>query len=71
MLMNTFQDVDKTTKRNYARNETLIDLTKIPEELTIKVMDEYAHFPERDKKKFYSYLVKNGCSNIVMNLGDF
>jgi hypothetical protein len=71
MLMNTFQDVDKTTERNYVRNETLIDLTKTPEPLTIKVMEQYAHFPERDKSKFYTYLVKNGCSNLVMNLGDF
>lgn len=57
--------------RNWSRNEMLIDLTKIPEELTIEVMEKYAHFPERDKRKLYSYLVKNKCSNLVMNLGDF
>lgn len=62
---------DESLWRNWSRNETMIDLTKIPEDLTIEVMEQYANFPDRDKRKFYTYLVKNGCSNLIMNLGDF
>jgi hypothetical protein len=74
MLMNTIDDVPMewaAVNRNFARNEQLIDLTKIPEALTIEVMEVYAHFPDRDKKALYNYLGKHQCSNLILNLGDF
>ena len=38
-------------KRNYQRNETLIDLTKSPAELFFKILDEWKNAPEGDRKQ--------------------
>ena len=71
MLMNTLIDIPESINRNVSRNEKLIDLTFIPEDLTIKVMETYAHFPVRDKKSLYKYLTDNRCASLVLNMGDF
>ena len=57
--------------RNLARNEQLIDLTNTPENLTIKVMDEYANFPDRDKHNLYQYLIQNNCKQLLESINDF
>lgn len=57
--------------RNWKRNEQLIDLAKTPEELIIKVMEEYANFPQRDKRSLYNYLVRNKCNNLLEAINDF
>jgi hypothetical protein len=62
---------DPKLRRNYFRNKELIDLTKTPENLIIKVMDEYANFPQRDKHKLYHYLIKNNCRNLLESIHDF
>ena len=71
MLSNSFDDVSDQINRNVSRNEQLIDLSKTPEELTIKVMDEFANNAQQDRHKLYSYLVQKDCRYLVENINDF
>jgi 5'-3' exonuclease len=71
MLTNSFEDVSNNINRNVARNEQLIDLAFTPEEYIIKIMDEYANFPQRDKHNLYQYLIKNNCQQLLGSIQDF
>lgn len=57
--------------RNFARNEQLIDLTKIPEPLTIQVMSSYADQPVRDRQKLVQYLMQKNCQYLLEHIRDF
>ena len=67
----TMRDTLPEIKRNYSRNEQLIDLTNTPEEYTIKIMDQYANFPQRDKHNLYQYLIRNNCQQLLESIHDF
>ena len=55
---------------NYKRNETLIDLTKIPSEIKTKVIDAY--YAASDKSgDINGYFIKNRLSNLYDSIGDF
>jgi hypothetical protein len=57
--------------RNFFRNQQLIDLTKTPEEYTIKVMEEYAAPMERDRYDLLTYLMHNNCRQLAEAINDF
>ena len=71
MLSDIFEDHDEAIEKNIRRNERLIDLTNTPEELIIKITEQYANYPERDKKKLYKYLMFNNCQQLLESIGDF
>ena len=57
--------------RNYRRNEKLIDLTKIPEQLQIKIIDAYNEKPRGGRDKLLSYFIKNRMRNMVESIHEF
>ena len=71
MISNIFEDHDEAIEKNIKRNEQLIDLTKTPEELIIKITEQYANYPPRDKKGLYQYLMFNNCQQLLESIGDF
>ena len=58
-------------KRNYQRNETLIDLTKSPAELFFKILDEWKNAPEGDRSKLLNYFTQKRLRNLVESIGEF
>jgi hypothetical protein len=56
--------------RNFQRNEKMIDLSKIPEELKREVINTYENATVAPKKSVWPYLVAN-CRNLVEHAGDF
>ena len=58
-------------KRNYQRNETLIDLTKSPAELFFKILDEWHNAPEGDRSKLLNYFTQKRLRNLVESIGEF
>ena len=58
-------------KRNFQRNETLIDLTKSPEDLFIKILREYQDAPEGDRSKLLNYFTQKRLRNLVESIGEF
>ena len=57
--------------RNYCRNETLIDLTKIPERLTAEILHTYENAVAHSKQEFMNYMIANRLKNLIEVLDDF
>ena len=59
------------TKRNYQRNEKLISLDKIPEELEEQILSEIDEAPHGDRSKLLNYFIKNRLKELTESIGDF
>lgn len=57
--------------RNYSRNECLIDLTKIPKDLTEKILDTYDRTKPKSKSEFMNYMIKNRLKNLLEVIDEF
>jgi hypothetical protein len=57
--------------RNFSRNETLIDLTKIPERLQNAILDTYENAKGNSKQDFMNYMIANRLKNLIEVLDDF
>ena len=57
--------------RNFSRNETLIDLTKIPKNLTEKILDTYDNAKAKSKSEFMNYMIKNRLKNLLEVIDEF
>ena len=57
--------------RNYSRNECLIDLTKIPKDLTEKILDTYDKSKPKSKSEFMNYMIKNRLKNLLEVIDEF
>ena len=57
--------------RNFSRNETLIDLTKIPERLTKEILDTYESALPNSRQKFMNYMIANRLKNLIEVIDEF
>jgi hypothetical protein len=57
--------------RNFSRNETLIDLSKIPPTLTEKILDTYESAKGHSRQDFMNYMIANRLKNLIEVIGEF
>ena len=57
--------------RNYARNEMLIDLTKIPETLKENILHTYEQAKGHTKQEFMNYMIANRLKNLLEVIDEF
>jgi len=57
--------------RNFSRNETLIDLTKIPESLKTAILDTYENAKGHSKQEFMNYMIANRLKNLIEVIDEF
>ncbi len=57
--------------RNYFRNETLIDLTKIPDSLKTAILDTYESAKGHSKQEFMNYMIANRLKNLIEVIDEF
>jgi 5'-3' exonuclease len=57
--------------RNYSRNEMLIDLTKIPENLINQILEKYDTVKGKSKNEFMNYMIKNKLKNLLEVIDEF
>jgi 5'-3' exonuclease len=57
--------------RNYSRNETLIDLTKIPESLRNSILESYENAEAKTKQVFMNYMIQNRLKNLLECIDEF
>ena len=57
--------------RNYARNEMLIDLTRIPESLKEAILHTYDETKGRTKQEFMNYMIANRLKNLLEVIDEF
>ena len=65
--------LDETTYRNYIRNQTMIDLSKIPSEVVSDIQTEYQkeESNKNDNSKILNYLIQNRCNQLVNCADEF
>ena len=57
--------------RNYVRNEMLIDLTKIPENLMETILNSYESAEPKTKQVFMNYMIANRLKNLIEVVDEF
>ena len=57
--------------RNWQRNETLINLDKIPIDIQDKILLEFGNVKVKDRSGLFDYFIKNRLNNLIENIGDF
>ena len=58
-------------KRNYQRNEKLINLALSPDDLYITILKEYQEAPEGDRSKLLDYFIEKRLRNLTESIGEF
>ena len=58
-------------KRNFQRNEQLIDLSKSPSEIYMACLNAYKDAPEGDRSKLLNYFIEKRLSNLTESIGEF
>ena len=64
-------DLQDEVKRNYQRNEKLIDLSKIPDELENEILTQFRGAPHGDRSKLLNYFIKSRLKNLTETIGEF
>ena len=57
--------------RNFSRNETLIDLTKIPDSLKESILHTYENAKGHSKQDFMNYMIANRLKNLLNVIDEF
>lgn len=57
--------------RNYKRNQQLIDLSFIPEDLKTKIINEYEAQKNKTRSKLFNYFVQFKLKNLMENIQEF
>ena len=60
-----------TWMRNWQRNETLIDLNKIPQEIQNEILTDFKNTKTGDRSKLFNYFVEHKLNNLIQSIGDF
>ena len=60
-----------TWMHNWQRNETLIDLDKIPHDIRDKILREFKDAQTGDRSKLFNYFVEKKLNNLIQSIGDF
>ncbi len=64
-------DFEEETRRNYIRNQKLIDLKMIPENLAKDIMVDFSEAPCGDRSKLYTYFTTKRLRELTENIGEF
>jgi len=51
--------------RNFSRNETMIDLTKVPDTLRQNILNTYETAKGKTKQEFMNYMIANRLKNLI------
>ena len=60
-----------TWLRNWQRNETLINLDKIPIDIQDEILQEFENVKVKDRSGLFDYFIKNRLNSLIENIGDF
>ena len=60
-----------TWVRNWQRNETLIDLNKIPDDIRNEILTDFKNTKTGDRSKLFNYFVEHKLNNLIQSIGDF
>lgn len=70
-LVTPVDQFDEAMLRGWQRNETLIDLTKTPDDIKQAITDRYMQQQGKDRSKLLQYMIDNQLRNLTSSLSDF
>jgi len=62
---------DTEMLRNYRRNESLVDLEKVPEKISEQIIAKFESYEVPNRKGLLNYFIKNRLKNLMENIGEF
>ena len=62
---------DHTNFRNYMRNKQLIDLTQVPEDIKLQILESYDAQANKKSSNLLNYFIANRLKNLTESIGDF
>lgn len=65
------EQFDNEMLRNYKRNQQLIDLSFIPEDVKQRVINEYEAQSGKSRVKLFNYFVSHKLKNLMENINEF
>lgn len=57
--------------RNYKRNEALIDLSKVPQDIQAKILETYENAPNNGRDKIFNYFIKHRLKLLMEHIQEF
>lgn len=63
--------MDETTYRNFQRNQQLIDLSKIPQDIKTQIINTYESQEVAPRARILDYLIKKRCNLLVESVSEF
>lgn len=70
-LNTNIEDMDDNAKRNFMRNQQLIDLSFTPENIQQIVMKQFNEQSGKDRSKLLNYFIQNKMKNLTEHIGEF
>jgi len=64
-------DMDEKTLRNYKRNEQLVNLEFIPQNIRDAILVEFENQAGKGRDKLWNYFITNKLKNLLENINDF
>lgn len=64
-------DFTEEERKNFKRNESLIDLSKVPKGMQNLIMDRFDAIEPKPRNKMYKYMVKNRLVDLLEHINDF
>ena len=64
-------DLQEEVKRNYQRNDKLINLDNVPEELEKEIMVDFSEASCGDRSKLLNYFIQSRLKNLTNEIGEF
>ena len=71
MLQTDFDELHDKIKRNYQRNEKLINLDNVPEELELHILNEFDSAPCGNRSKLLNYFISAKLKTLTESIGEF
>ncbi len=71
ILAQDIDDLDDEVKRNYQRNDKLINLDNIPEKLEVDILCDFASASCGDRSKLLNYFIDKRLKSLTEQIGEF
>ena len=62
---------DDQMLKNYRRNEALVDLEQVPDEVSEKILEQYENYKPAKRSGLLNYFIKNRLKNLMDVIGEF
>ena len=71
LLNENFETWPQMVQEGYIRNQTLIDLSKIPEEIKTKIINNFEECKPANKQKMLTYFIEKRLKNLMDVIEEF